>query len=146
MAWGQPPRCTWLSAGTTWCPATWGPTSPSTGSARPPEPPAPGRPPYVVMSLGQLQVEQPRAAAGEGVRDTVPRGGLHLWLTLPTACDDIELSDRARARRLLIGAGRPYYVSEPPGPRLRLSFAAATSTQLTAGVRLLEQVLREAVP
>lgn len=77
---------------------------------------------------------------------TVPHGGLHLWLTLPAALDDLELSDRARSRRLLVGAGRPYYVTEPPGPRLRLSFAAAAQTQLTAGVQLLAEVLREDVP
>ncbi|HEU0101358.1 MAG TPA: PLP-dependent aminotransferase family protein [Mycobacteriales bacterium] len=72
---------------------------------------------------------------------TAPAGGLHLWLTLPTGTDDVELADRARSRRLLVGAGRPYFVSEPPGPRLRVGFAAADRTQLTAGVRLLAETL-----
>ena len=71
----------------------------------------------------------------------VPRGGLHVWLTLPVGIDDIELSDRARSAGLVVGAGRPYYVAEPPGPRLRLSYAAADQTQLSAGVRVLEDVL-----
>ena len=74
---------------------------------------------------------------------TTPAGGLHLWLHLPPSVDDLDLADRARARHLLVGAGRPYYVSEPPGPRLRLSFAAADRGQLTAGVELLAEVLRE---
>jgi DNA-binding transcriptional MocR family regulator len=71
----------------------------------------------------------------------VPRGGLHLWLTLPSGIDDVELSDRARSHRLVVGAGRPYYVAEPPGPRLRLSYAAADHAQSSAGV----QVLRETI-
>ena len=71
----------------------------------------------------------------------VPRGGLHLWLTLPDGTDDVDVSDRARSRRLVVGAGRPYYVTEPPGPRLRLSYAAADHAQLSAGVHLLAQVL-----
>ena len=71
----------------------------------------------------------------------VPRGGLHLWLALPPGVDDVELSDRARAERLVVGAGRPYFVAEPPGPRLRLSYAAADRAQLSAGVRLLGDLL-----
>ncbi len=72
---------------------------------------------------------------------TTPAGGLHLWLTLPATVDDLELAERARSRRLLVGAGRPYYVAEPPGPRLRVSFAAADRAQLTAGVRVLAELL-----
>jgi DNA-binding transcriptional MocR family regulator len=60
----------------------------------------------------------------------VPHGGPHLWLTLTAGLDDLEVTDRARSRQLLVGAGRPYYITEPPGPRLRLSFAAADQTGL----------------
>jgi DNA-binding transcriptional MocR family regulator len=70
-----------------------------------------------------------------------PRGGLHLWLSLPSDVDDVELSERARARDLVVGAGRPYFVAEPPGPRLRLSFAAADETQLSASVQVLAAVI-----
>ena len=71
----------------------------------------------------------------------VPRGGLHLWLSLPSGTDDLDLSERARSHHLLVGAGRPYYVTEAPGPRLRLSFAAAPEPQLSAGVRVLAQLV-----
>ncbi len=77
---------------------------------------------------------------------TVPLGGLHLWLTLPPGLDDLDVTERARARQLLVGAGRPYYVTEPPGPRLRLSYAAATQTQLSAGVQVLAEALHPDVP
>lgn len=77
---------------------------------------------------------------------TVPHGGLHLWLTLPAETDDLEVADRARSRQLLVGAGRPYYVTEPPGPRLRVSFAAANQTQLSAGVRILAEAIHPDVP
>jgi DNA-binding transcriptional MocR family regulator len=73
----------------------------------------------------------------------VPRGGLHLWVRLPSRLDDVEVTERARARRLVVGAGRPYYVSEPPGSRLRLSFSAADDTQASAGVRLLAETVAE---
>lgn len=73
----------------------------------------------------------------------VPRGGLHLWLTLPAGVDDVELSDRARAGRLVVGAGRPYFIAEPPGPRLRLGYAAADQAQSSAGVQFLGELIAE---
>lgn len=71
----------------------------------------------------------------------LPRGGLHLWLRLPPDVDDVDLTARARARDLLIGAGRPYFVTEPPAPHVRLSYAAATEEQLTTGVRRLAELM-----
>jgi DNA-binding transcriptional MocR family regulator len=71
----------------------------------------------------------------------VPRGGLHLWLRLPEGTDDVDLATRARARDLVVGAGRPYFVAEPPAPHLRLSFAGADEQRLTAGVQRLVQLL-----
>ena len=63
----------------------------------------------------------------------VPRGGLHLWVSLPSGLDDLDISDWARSRQLLVGAGRPYYVSQPPVPRLRLSFSAADRSRCWYG-------------
>ena len=74
----------------------------------------------------------------------VPRGGLHLWLVLPDGVDDLDLSERARGHHLVVGAGRPYYVTEAPGPRLRLSFAAADAPKLGAGVKVLAGLLQGA--
>ena len=54
----------------------------------------------------------------------LPHGGLHLWLRLAEGTDDVDLATRARGRDLVVGAGRPYFVTEPPWPHLRLSFAA----------------------
>lgn len=82
--------------------------------------------------LAQLAQSLPQLAP-----PAVPTGGLHLWLTLPPGLDDVDLAERARARQLVVGPGRPYFVTEPPGPRLRLSFAAADEAQLSTGVRLL---------
>ena len=87
--------------------------------------------------VGELRRHLPELVPG-----TVPGGGLHLWLSLPPAVDDVELADLARSRALLVGAGRPYYVTEPPGSRLRVSFGAADQAQLTAGVTVLADLVR----
>ncbi|WNV77047.1 hypothetical protein [Geodermatophilus sp. DSM 44513] len=53
----------------------------------------------------------------------------------------VERTAHARDRDLLIGAGRPSFVAEPPAPHLRLSYAGAIEERLTAGVRRLGDVV-----
>jgi len=71
----------------------------------------------------------------------IPSGGLHLWLRLPAGIDDVELAARARRDGVIIEAGRPYFVAEPPAAHLRLTYAAASPTDLTEGVRRLGAAL-----
>ena len=71
----------------------------------------------------------------------LPAGGLHLWLRLPVGLDDVDLADRARRNGVIIEAGRPYFVSEPPAAHLRLTYAAASPTDLAEGVRRLAAAL-----
>jgi DNA-binding transcriptional MocR family regulator len=67
----------------------------------------------------------------------VPDGGFFLWLRLPAGCDDMEFADRARRRDVIVGAGCPSFVGEPPANYLRLTYCAATPAELTEGVRRL---------
>ncbi len=77
---------------------------------------------------------------------TAPRGGLHLWARLPSGVDDSALTERARAAGVLVGAGRPYFVTEPPAPHLRLSYAGAGERDLDAGVRRLAALVQGPAP
>lgn len=72
----------------------------------------------------------------------IPTGGLHLWLRLPDGVDDVELASRARRDDVIVEAGRPYFAAEPPAAYLRLTYAAASPTELTEGVRRLAVALR----
>ena len=60
---------------------------------------------------------------------------------LPEGCDDVDLAARASARGVLVGAGRPYFVSEPPRPHLRLSYAGMASDRMDGAVRRLAELL-----
>lgn len=79
----------------------------------------------VTTELPELQLTQ------------IPNGGLHLWLRLPEGLDDDELADRARRDGVIVEAGRPYFVAEPPAAYLRLTYAAASPSDLLKGVRRL---------
>jgi DNA-binding transcriptional MocR family regulator len=67
----------------------------------------------------------------------VPAGGLHVWVRLPAGVDDVALADRVRRRDVVVEPGRPYFVTEPPAPHLRLTYAAAAPEELTEATRRL---------
>ena len=75
-----------------------------------------------------------------------PRGGLHLWLRLPTGTDDRALAERAAAGGVVVGAGSPYFVTEAPAPHLRLSYAGADAATLAAGAERLARVRAASSP
>jgi DNA-binding transcriptional MocR family regulator len=71
-----------------------------------------------------------------------PAGGLHLWVALPDGVDDVALAATAATRDVVVFPGRPWFPAEPPGPFLRLTFAAAPPDALDEGVRRLATALR----
>src|SRR4051794_16094129 len=71
-----------------------------------------------------------------------PAGGLHLWAALPDGADDVAVAAAAAARDVVVYPGRPWFPAEPPGPFLRLTFAAAPPDALEEGVRRLAGALR----
>lgn len=76
----------------------------------------------------------------------LPRGGMHLWVSLPRGVDDLVVAESAREHGVLVGAGRSFFATEPPSSHLRLSFGcAANHDELRESVRRLASALRSAV-
>jgi len=67
----------------------------------------------------------------------LPRGGFHLWLALDDGIDDEALAADAAAAGVVVSPGRPWFPADPPGPHLRLSFAAGPPEVLREGVERL---------
>lgn len=75
----------------------------------------------------------------EGLNWRRPKGGLHLWLTLPDGLDGETLLRGAWLKGVMFQPGSPFYVSRPMRNTLRLTFAYADERQMKAGVsRLVE--------
>lgn len=73
----------------------------------------------------------------------LPRGGMHLWVSLPDAVDDLAVAESAREHGVLVGMGRSFFATEPPSSHLRLSFAcAAHAGELRESVRRLGSALQ----
>lgn len=73
--------------------------------------------------------------------EVVPIGGVNLWLRLPSLCTDEEVTAAAHQRGVSVSTGRSYFPGEPPGPYLRLSYAAADPPALQQAVALLAEVI-----
>ena len=80
--------------------------------------------------------------AGLGCRlELIPSGGVHLWLRLPDGVSDADVTQAAATAGLAVNPGRSSFAGEPPGPYLRLSYAAEEPASLARGVLILAQVL-----
>ena len=80
-------------------------------------------------------------ALGELKPRRLPEGGMNLWVPLPPGTDDRELAQRALAAGVVVSPGRPFFAAEPPGPFLRLTFAAEPPDRLVEAVRRLTDAL-----
>jgi DNA-binding transcriptional MocR family regulator len=87
-------------------------------------------------------VEALRRHLPELAPSSVPAGGLHLWVALADGTDDVAVAVAAAAEGVVVFPGRPWFPAEPPGPFLRLTYAAAPPDAMDEGVKRLARALR----
>ena len=87
-----------------------------------------------------------RAALGDQLRWSAPRGGFFLWATLPEGVDDLTLLSRALERRLVFVIGSAFYVDGTGHDRIRLSFSASPEERIQEGARRLAAAMEDAPP
>jgi 2-aminoadipate transaminase len=84
--------------------------------------------------------------AQKGIPDVAwikPRGGLHLWVILPSGLEGESLLRGAWLKGLLFQPGAPFYVKEPLVNTLRVTFAFADERQMKQGLTRLEESIEE---
>jgi len=87
-------------------------------------------------ALGALAAHMP-----PGVGWTRPGGGMFIWIELPEPLQAVEVAARARAAKLLILAGDPFFAEAPTGQYLRLAFSYVTPDKIGEGVAVLGGVV-----
>ena len=91
----------------------------------------------------RVLVEALAEYAPEVVVPRLPRGGMHIWATLPQGADDGVVTEVARQHGVLVGPGRSFFATEPPSSHLRLSYGgAAHHDELRESVRRLASALK----
>lgn len=81
----------------------------------------------------------------EEVKWTHPEGGMTVWVTLPTGLDAAEFLIHARERGVLFVPGRYFYAQQPLLNTARLGFASLPEKQITRGVQVLGDLLKQEV-
>lgn len=84
------------------------------------------------------------ATFGPEALAALPRGGYHLWVSLPTHLDAEQLASAAMARGVAITPGDNYPLLDDSAPHIRLSYVAAPSAaDVDAGIRRLQPLMAE---
>ncbi len=72
----------------------------------------------------------------------VPQGGVALWVKLPSTLDEVSFVAECRRRGVRVGAGRAFWLSEPPSGHVRISFAAADTSGLQEAASRIADTVR----
>ncbi|MDP8979109.1 MAG: aminotransferase class I/II-fold pyridoxal phosphate-dependent enzyme, partial [Acidobacteriota bacterium] len=71
---------------------------------------------------------------------TRPRGGMNLWIRLPSPLDAGELLAWAEREGVTYLPGKYFAVSRPEPGSLRISFAGVAPEQIASGMRILGKI------
>ncbi|MFF3026143.1 PLP-dependent aminotransferase family protein [Microbacterium sp. NPDC057944] len=73
--------------------------------------------------------------------ETVPVGGLNLWVRLPEGSDVGQITRECELRGLIVAPGAEWFPAEPSGPFVRLNYASADPARFTEAAGILGGVL-----
>ncbi|MDQ1119008.1 2-aminoadipate transaminase [Pseudoxanthomonas winnipegensis] len=76
---------------------------------------------------------------------TRPQGGMFVWVTLPHGIDTTALLAKAIARNVAFVPGAPFYATDPQINTLRLSFVTVPGEKIEAGMKILGELVSEAI-
>ena len=97
-----------------------------------------------ILQAGAERLRAAVAACGRylpgGSRFTRPRGGMNLWVRLPSPLDAGELLPRAHRKGVSYLPGKYFAISRPETGSLRLSFAGVDPAHIEKGVKILGEI------
>jgi 2-aminoadipate transaminase len=85
-------------------------------------------------------------AMPEGVRWTLPKGGMFIWVTLPEGCFAMDVFYRALQQNVAVLPGIPFYVDGGGNDALRLNFSSTGPERIFEGIRRLGEVIKSLFP
>lgn len=88
------------------------------------------------LLLGALREHAPGARV-----ETVPQGGLNLWVRLPDTTDVARLVRDCETAGVVVAAGDEWFPAEPTGPYLRLNYSGPNPGAFPEGARMIGEML-----
>lgn len=83
--------------------------------------------------------------APEGMRWTTPEGGYYIWASLPEGVRSLDVLAACRARGVTFMPGSVFDVDEMDDSHLRLNFVRPSASDIDRGVRIICDIIGEAV-
>lgn len=77
----------------------------------------------------------------EGIKYTVPQGGMFLWVTLPEGMSALKMFPKALEKKVVYVPGDPFYVGRQDVNSMRLNYTNADSATIDEGIKRLGQLL-----
>ena len=85
------------------------------------------------------------ASFPEGTKYVRPEGGLFIWVELPEGIDCKALLDKAVERHVAYVPGTHFYAHGGHGNTFRLNFSNSTIDQIHAGMKVLREIIEDAL-
>ncbi len=86
---------------------------------------------------------QDLASFPEGVRYTVPEGGLFIWVELPSSVNALSLLQKAIEKKVAYVPGTHFHADGGHENTLRLNFSNSSEEQIHTGMAVLRDLVRE---
>lgn len=98
----------------------------------------------IYRAKSTLMLDAMDEAFGEKVQYQRPEGGLFVWCTLPREVEMLAFVQAALAQKVAVVPGSAF-LADPKAPSwsFRMNFSTPTNKQITDGVEILGQVLRD---
>ncbi|QTX04216.1 PLP-dependent aminotransferase family protein [Agromyces archimandritae] len=93
-----------------------------------------------------LLVDALRDHAPAAHLESIPDGGLNLWLRLPDGTDPHRLARECEAQGVVIATGDDWFPAEPTGPYLRLNYSGPNPGAFPEAARVIGRALEPGVP
>ncbi len=90
-----------------------------------------------------IMVEEIKKHFPKGVKWTMPRGGMFLWVTLPKRIDTRFMFQKAIAKKVAYVVGDAFYPEGKNYNSMRLNFSYSDDKTIQEGIRRLADVIKE---
>lgn len=94
-----------------------------------------------LQSRRDLLIDALREYAPDAHLESIPAGGLNLWLRLPDDTDLLRFTRECEARRVTVAAGDSWFPAEPPGRYMRLNYSGPNPGAFPDAARIIGEVL-----
>ena len=99
----------------------------------------------VYLKRRNLMIDVMKEEFPEGVKYTIPEGGLFTWVTMPEHINARELAAKALEKKVAFVPGGSFYANGGHENSMRLNYSAMEDDKIVEGMKRLAEVINEAM-